>query len=444
MRGFNFISNILLPLGDLVFNSSVYSELIKHRKFNKLSEHELLALQNKKLNELLIYSINNCKFYSRINSSKKIDINDFPIINKKIVRENTDEFISKKYKKSKLNKIQSSGSTGLRSEVYLSEDEISTTRAIMINWWEMNGYNIGDSFVQTGITPNRGVIKAIKDFFFNTQYIVAFGLNENEILSELKKIKKQKKQFLFGFASSLYLMAKVSIKHNLDIRFTKVMSQGDKLFDHYIKTIKEAFNCDVVEDYGLSEGFMVGQKVDLKYFYIYTPSIFLEILDENNLPVKDGKIGRIILTKLDGYSMPLIRFDSGDLGVKLPFNEYPNNRRFSFPLLKQVIGRNTDIIKTRKGKNLIVHTFTGIFEFFDEISQFQIIQNNIDYIDIKYIPSNSFKFKILRKIENKFYGLTNADLKIRWIEVKIIMPSKSGKPEIIINNLIKKKNDSNN
>ena len=87
-------------------------------------------------------------------------------------------------------------------------------------------------------------------------------------------------------------------------------------------------------------------------------------------------MGRIILTKLDGFAMPLIRFDSGDLGIKLPSNKYPIKRKYNFPLLQKVIGRNTDIITSPNGKILVVHTFTGIFEHYSEIEQFQIIQDS--------------------------------------------------------------------
>src|SRR5690606_1855071 len=120
-------------------------------------------------------------------------------------------------------------------------------------------------------------------------------------------------------------------------------------------------------------------------FYIYTPSSYLELLDDDDRPVPDGEIARVVVTKLDGYAMPLIRYDTGDLAIKLPRHLYPNIRRFNFPLLQKVIGRNTDIINTPEGKNLIVHTFTGIFEFYEEIKQFRVIQREIAKIEIEFI-----------------------------------------------------------
>jgi phenylacetate-CoA ligase len=314
--------------------------------------------------------------------------------------------------------------------------EQANMRAILINWWEWNGYELGDPIFQTGMSEKRGLLKKSKDIFLNTVYIKAFDLSEKSVLRVLLKVARKKKILFFGYASSLFEISKIAQKNNIKLDVRLAMSQGDKLFNHYTTKIHECFGCNVVEDYGLNEGFMVGQKVDIPYFYIYTPSVFVEILDENDQPVPDGELGRIILTKLDGFAMPLIRFDSGDIGSLLPLDKYPENRRFNFPLLKDLIGRNTDIIETKNGNRLTVHSFTGVFEFYEEIEQFQVILEKADCLTLKYIPSTFFKEDVLPMIEEKLRLLMGNDLQFSWVEVLSIPTSKSGKPQILINNLI--------
>ena len=242
---------------------------------------------------------------------------------------------------------------------------------------------------------------------------------------------------MFGYASSLYTLALIAEKNKLNVEFKLAMSQGDKMFSHYEKKINEVFKCKVVEDYGLNEGIMIGQKKDLPYYYYYTPSVYIEIVDDEGNEVEDGKMGRIIATKLDGYAMPLIRFDTGDLGIMLPKEKYPAKRDLCFPLIETVVGRNTDIIKTNDGKVLIVHTFTGIFEYFPQIQQFQVVQNNKKCLIFKYIESKDFDPNVLFKIETMFRDRTNSTIDIKWERVEKILASKSGKPQLIINNLIK-------
>lgn len=434
------IENVILPIGDLLVGSSFVAALKKQRNYSLLSAEQLKLIQNKKLASLLNHAVANTDYYKTFQKNEKTLLEwyqTFPILTKKDTLSFSDELISKTHTKNQLIKYESSGSSGIRSVIYLDKNEQSIIRAVLMNWWEWNAYFMGKPMFQTGMSPNRGIIKSVKDWLFSTNYFIAFGLNEKNILAHLKKIENKKNMHLFGYASSLYEIAKVANKYNLNIQFDLAMSQGDKLFDHYITEIKKAFKCKVVEDYGLNEGFMIGQKKDLPYFYIYTPSVFIEILDKNNLPVPDGMMGRIIATKLDGYAMPLIRYDTGDLGMMLPPEKYPLKRDFEFPLLEKVVGRNTDIISTPDGTALIVHTFTGIFEFFPEIEQFQVVQNEIASILIKYIPSEKYVEGVLEKIENSFRDKTQSPIKIYWEQTTKIEASKSGKPQIIINHLLK-------
>lgn len=432
------IENVILRIGDIVLRTEVVKQLKIQRLYSAMDWSQLQEIQLLKLNNLLNHATTTCDAYNaykNISHSNAVEwLKKFPVLSKRDIS-SCDRFISKNYKKNKLIKYESSGSTGTRSVVYLDNREESVIRAILIAWWEWNGYYLGKPILQTGMSSDRGIVKALKDMVLSTTYLNAFDLSEKEILKGLSSVKKSGVHF-FGYASSLYEIAKVAKKHKLNLEFDLALSQGDKLFSHYEKEIREAFNCQVVEDYGLNEGFMVGQKKDLPYFYVYTPSIYVEILNDNNQPVDDGEIGRIVLTKLDGYAMPLIRYDTGDLGIMLPKEKYPEKRDLSFPLMEKVIGRNTDVIKTPDGKTLIVHTFTGIFEFYPEVFQFQVIQNNLNSIAIKYIPSKNFSEEVLIKIENDFKEKTKSTIEIIWEQVSEIKPSKSGKPQIVVNNLL--------
>jgi len=434
------IENIVFLLLDFIAGTSLRKNLRQQRRFSRLSENELELLQQDKLRKVLLHAVTTTKFYSPYTEGDTADVyqwlRKFPVIRKKTIRETIDDFLSTKFDKKKLIKYESSGSTGERSLVYLSKEEQSLIRAILIHWWEWNGYRLGDSIFQTGMSEKRGWFKRLKDILLNTHYMKAFNLKEKDVENQLLKFNYNSSSVLFGYASSLYEIAKVAEKNKLPNKFRIAMSQGDKLFSHYKSKIEQVFGCRVVEDYGLNEGFMVGQKVDLPYYYIYSPSVVVEILDDRDQPVNDGEIGRIILTKLDGYAMPLIRYDSGDLGKKLPREKYPVDRKFSFPLLQEVIGRNTDIVETSSGNKLTVHTFTGIFEFFPEIIQFQIIVNQADELLIHYIPNVNFKEEILFSIEKKIFEKTGDNLRIIWKTVQVIEPSKSGKPQILINKMI--------
>jgi phenylacetate-CoA ligase len=87
-------------------------------------------------------------------------------------------------------------------------------------WWEWAGYRLGDPLIQTGINPHRPGIKKLKDIFFRTKYISAFSHSEKEVLKCLSSIGKSKNYTLVGYASSLYVMAKIAKKNNRHNTYT--------------------------------------------------------------------------------------------------------------------------------------------------------------------------------------------------------------------------------
>ena len=129
--------------------------------------------------------------------------------------------------------------------------------------------------------------------------------------------------------------------------------------------------------------------------------------------------------------MPLIRYKLGDLAIKLPKSEYPKTRKFNYPFLKKVIGRETDIIKTKNGTTLNVHSFTGVLEYYQQIRQYKIIQNNLDEITLQYVADGSVDESQIMEIKNKLLDLTQNSIAISFKKVDDITPSKSGKPQII-------------
>lgn len=429
-----FLEKIILPFGDRMVGSSFMNELKNLRHQDAMSGEELEKLQKEKLTTLLDYAVQHSPHYRQFREKKDPDpvvfLKNFPVLNKFILRQETDALLTTD--KVKLIKQSSSGSSGLQTTVYFDKREQSIQRAYQIRWWEWAGYKIGDSLLQTGITPKRGKLKKIKDFLFRTYYMPAFTHSEESALDAFMWASKQRDIVLAGYASSLYVLAEIAKKNDLHIRFKTAISWGDKLFKHYRDEIEDTFGAHVHETYASSEGFMLAAQKDLPYMYIMTPDVYIEIVDDDGKEVKDGEIGHVIVTKLNNFSMPLIRYRIGDLAIRLPRDKYPEERECAYPLLQKVIGRDTDLVKTRSGKYMVVHSFTGIIEHYPQIKQYTVLQKELDGIIIQYIPDNGFKIDILNKIEKEIRESLQEDkFYINFEEVDYIAPTASGKPQII-------------
>jgi len=434
-----FLEKIILPVLDVFVGSSYIKSLKRWRKIDALSENELDELQKNRLRETLSFASEKVPFYKKLNLIEEINTKDwlqkFPIISKNDLRDNLDDLLAES--KKSLVKIISSGSSGVRTEVYMNQTDISSLRAGNTHWWEWGGYQIGSSLLQTGITTERSLFKKIKDIVFNVTYINAFALSEKQLKKICKNLSNKKQKYVLGYSSSLNVIAEYALENEYMIHLESVICLGDKLFSHYRKNIEKAFHCKVYETYGSSEGFLVASQYDLDYLYINTPQVYLEILNDNGEPVEDGQIGHVVVTRLDNTAMPLIRYRLGDLCVKLPRQHYPEKRAFAYPLLEKVIGRSTDLVILPDGKKLVVHSFTGVFEHFREIKQFKVIQNSVKGIEIEFIPSEVYNKGVLIKIENRLQEfIQNESFRIIFKEVNYISATKSGKPQIIKSSII--------
>ena len=198
----------------------------------------------------------------------------------------------------------------------------------------------------------------------------------------------------------------------------------------------------MIDTYGCAEGLLMACKKDLEYYYIMSPHVNIEILDDNGSEVEDGDLGHVVVTCLTNYAMPIIRYKLGDMAIKLPLKSYPKESEHQYPLLQKIIGRSTDYVESKDGVKLFVTTFVAIVEFYPEIKQFKIIQEDIEILTFQYLLDDVYKTDILislKKIEEEICLLTQNKFKINFQEVNIISPSSSGKPKIIESKIMKEK-----
>ena len=429
-----FLNKFILPIGDRLF-SGAYLKFINEWSLHDLkSELELEKLQIEGVRNIIEHTCKTVPFY--MDKDYK-SLSDFPVLTKDVLRNSKDQLISKNYNTEELTEHHSSGSSGVQSFTYMTKEHQFYIRALQTHWWKWSGYEIGDNLLQFGISQKRNFQKKLKDLFYRCDYVKAFGLSPTELKKVIGRSKNRKNLYIAGYPSAINELAK-SVEAPMK-NINGVICYGDKFFNSHKENFKTAFgkNAKVIETYGCAEGLLMACKYDLDYFYIMSPHVYIEIVDDDNKPVEDGEMGHVLVTCLTNYAMPLIRYRLGDLAIKLPRSEYPKQRRLKYPLLKQVIGRETDIVKTNSGITLNVHSFTGIFEHYQSIKQFKVIQNTTDEIFIEYIIDKNYPFSpdIIEELKDKFIHLTHNSLIIHFDEVAEILPTKSGKPQIIESNL---------
>jgi phenylacetate-CoA ligase len=443
------LEHILFPAGDAILQTSFVSALKQWRKISTHDSEKLASLQRKNLKELLLYMYAHNRYYRQflpdhhyINHHDPVEIlKSLPLLTKETIRNNYELMISEPFLKSRQQLIleKSSGSSGIQGSVYMSRKEAYNVSAAQTHLWEWSGYRLGSELLQLGMTTDRGLIKGLKDFFSKTTYRHAFRIDANDTKELLESLREKKDAFFGGYASGLYAYACIAEQYGLKTEFKSVISWGDKMFGHYRKKIETVFNTRVFDTYGCTEGIIIGGQCKQGNYHILTPHVYLELLDDNNNPVKPGSIGNVVVTRLDGRSFPLVRYKLGDLAIKAEDNKQCTCG-MHYPQLSMIIGRETDIVYTPKGNPLIVHFFTGIFEHEQDIKQFRVTQYENKNILIEYITDLDDHAAILERLTEIMNNRSGEVLPVNFSRVNHIPATISGKPQIVLSHLKKQLN----
>ena len=93
------------------------------------------------------------------------------------------------------------------------------------------------------------------------------------------------------------------------------MSTSENLYDFQRKTIEQAFDCPVINEYGRDAG-IIAYECPKGRMHISAENMIVEILDiQTNQPVEPGKPGLVVITDLNNFSMPRLDIRLGDVAA---------------------------------------------------------------------------------------------------------------------------------
>jgi phenylacetate-CoA ligase len=124
-------------------------------------------------------------------------------------------------------------------------------------------------------------------------------------------------------------------------------------------------------------------------YHVNAEAVILEVVDEVGKPVLPGHEGRLVLTNLNNYAMPFVRYATGDLGARWPNADACACGR-GLPLLAYVKGRTSDQLVLPDGTALVMWYFTTLFRLTPGIDAFQVRQTAPDKIRFLLVPGEDF------------------------------------------------------
>ena len=359
---------VIYPLAEQVKGTNSMEWYHRIQEMNTWSREEIRVWQNEQLRHLVDQAYNHTVYWKRIFDDRGLkpedirtlsDLQKLPILTKDEIRTHYNEMMPDNITSIKHRKGQTGGTTGEPMHYLDDEDVWGYVTANKIIAWQTTGYRFGESFMALGsaslFKKNAPLVRRVLDWIRNEHAYNSMNMDGELCRKYIEILNKQKIHYIYGYASSIYLLAKYALNHNMDMSHMRgAFTTSENLTDVYRETIEKAFGCRVMDCYGARDAAITAYEITPGDYHLGY-SALVEVIDEFE-PNK----GTLLSTNLLNMAFPMFRYEYGDVA------ELDNDSsEYNGQVLHQIYGRVSDVLRLDNGHVLTSPGFTILMRNFN-------------------------------------------------------------------------------
>jgi len=413
----------------------------------------ILELQNQRLRQLVKYAYDSSPYYRGVFDERALEPNDvksgedlvkLPILTKKHIRDNFNQIMARGFPSKEVMPNSTGGSSGepLR---FLS------TRNDWRNWgfaaslraYGWAGYELGDKRVLVaGRNPDHPALRKTKDkvteFFERVLLLDVKEMSTANMLLLLERMSDFQPEFIHGYPNAIYLLARsIQMKGGPSLRPRAVITTSEQLYDYQRDLFRTVFGCETYSHYASWEMHAIASECsEHSGYHIAAENVVVEVVSDEGNIVPVGEEGKILVTNLHNYAMPLIRYDVGDMGA---ISNQACSCDRGLPLLARLSGRSTDVIVTRNGRFIPAMALPWGFLGSLDIEQIQIVQESYEKVTVKLVTAHELSRSSLDEITGEILRQwrpqigKDTELSVEFVDQ--IPLTEAGKRKMVVSNL---------
>ena len=278
-------------------------------------------------------------------------------------------------------------------------------------------------------------VKTIRDRLINQLVLNAFAMSPSRMDSYLDALEAFRPLCLYGYASSLALLAAHARERGRAVRVPSlrvVCTTGEPLYAHQRAIIGEVFGAPVANEFGSRDIGFTAHETPQGKVLLMSESIILEALDAAGNPVPEGELGEAVMTGLCSDAQPFIRYRTGDM-VRLGLEVDPAGR--GLHVLTEVVGRRTDFLVRADGT--IMHALAGIYVLraVEGVAEFKVVQHALDEVEVLVVADGRWTPLGAAAIQQGLQQRLGADVRVTVRMVEHIPPEASGKHRYVVSHV---------
>jgi phenylacetate-CoA ligase len=182
-----------------------------------------------------------------------------------------------------------------------------------------------------------------------------------------------------------------------DIKFEAIFASAEVLYPAQRQLIEKVFDGKMFNRYGTRELGGISCECEAHTgLHASIEDVYIEILQDGK-PADAGQVGNIIVTNLNNYGMPFIRYSIGDMGAWRVEDHCPCGREL--PVMDLALARQIDMFKTRDGRAVWGGFASPMFGM-KGVKRFQLIQKSLDYVVARIVKDAELDEAKLADIEH--------------------------------------------
>ncbi len=275
-----------------------------------------------KLNKLLNYAVKNIPYYRSLSIKGEVKIEDFPIMTKKIIRENYTDLLNLDLFSADMFTEYTSGTTGIPLKCVKSKEEMLFSRKKIWKWrskyvkdiFHKKMFVFSDDIMTMSDLSETG--EHLRDHYYGSidfKFITARDLQEKDIKSIVDYITNYDPTWIRSTPSNLYYFCKkakniISPTTFKNVEFIEVL--GETLEDYHVEMFNKLFKCHIGNHYGCTEVWPIACQCKQGLFHVFEDHVYCETVNDDHY---EGNVGELCITSLNQYYLPYIRYNLGDL-----------------------------------------------------------------------------------------------------------------------------------
>ncbi len=398
-----------------------------------MPDEELKKYTQERLETLLKHAKATVPYYA---GQESLDLSRWPVVNKDTIRSDYDRFLSTDYDRDSLITMSTSGSTGTPFVCYQDGGKKRCVNAETLYYDEKLGFKIGRRIIYLRSVVSETKKSPMQQFAQNIYLINCTDLSDQGIeakLAEVAALSKHCGAMMMAYSSTYDALRKYFERNGYDkaaaCNLYGMVGGSTMMYDETREAMEKAFRCKCISRYSNEENGFLGQDgIKNNVFIMNRADYLIEILKlDSDEPAADGEIGRIVVTDYYNMAMPMIRYDTGDVGAWEAIDT-PAGKRMA---IGSFGGRKVDMIYGDNGQPVSPHSISTAMWKYRNVRQYQFAQTGAGKYQMRVniggdtLAEDELIADIRRIVGDK------AEVEIRYVDEIPVL--NSGKRRYIVN-----------